>query len=176
MSINDEMSIGESAAKVKGSDSDTIDTQTFDIVAWVNGVQPVRRGTTVYARGDLLADLDILREQIGEEREAGRVQQVAALSAQADEIAETIRASAVDIVVEARSGEWLEQFWKTCKDAEMSQEDTYLAQVAAQIVAPEGFTGALLREFSEKSPHQAALIFGLVHEANNAKVDITVPS
>lgn len=169
-----EESIGETSVKTQTEDA--LDATTFDVAAWVAGVKPVRRATTVYGRVDLLADMDLLHEQINAAKIEEDYARVTELRRKCEKVAETIQASAVDIVVEGWGADRLKQFHDQLKEVDVEREDAYLMQIAAQIVEPVGFTADLVRQLFEVSPQQGNQIFGIVSQANNAKVDVSVPS
>lgn len=152
-----------------------LDAATFDLAKWVEGVQPVRRATTIYGRGDLAADLDLIKEKMTDARASADTAMLDELHTQAALIVEELQASAVDIVVEGWSNDRLRAFHEAAKENGLTKEEAIAEQVAAQIVSPEGFTGDFYTRLLEVVPQQANKIFGIVMQANNAPVDVSLP-
>lgn len=150
----------------------TLDVETFDLAEWIAGVRPTRRAVTLYARGDLLADIDLLSERIRLARLAG--DDTTADRATLSEVYEALAASALDVVVEARSLEAV----KAVTDAMPSDAtvlDQNLATIAAQIVEPAGLTTEMLRTVWQSQPHQVDLLLAACREANLKAPKVTPP-
>ena len=75
--------------------------ETFDLTAWMEGLAPTKRACTIYARADLLSQLDLLAEKIRIAERAG--QEATPLREQFLKLKSEVEASALDIVVRAWS-------------------------------------------------------------------------
>lgn len=116
---------------------------TFDFGAWLGGVRPARRKVRLYARGDLVAEMDALMEGI--ESAPDRVEREAELQRLTDQF----EASARWFTLEARSSQWRTKFRgdyikahgftksgdEDCA-SEADQIELNLAQICAQLVDP----------------------------------------
>lgn len=149
----------------------------FDLNAWIKGVQPVKHAVTLYARGDLFAELDLLKARIDQARREGRDgRTISPLQKKAKLIAEEIGASALDVVVQGWSQDRIDAFTKPLKAAGMSDEDRVIEQVAAQVVEPVGFTADQYRTLLERVRPQAETIAGAVLAANSRVPVVSIPS
>lgn len=177
MAVEDEMEAATPAAqKPVEQEASKLDPKTFDLAAWIDGVQPVKHAVRVYARGDLLADLDLVKEQIDNAKTGKDYAAVKVLRDQAGEIVDALEATALDIVVEGWSGSRVEAFQKPLKEAGLSDEDVMVRQTVAQVVEPEGFTPELFASMLERIQPQAMKVASAVVAANNRAPVVTVPS
>lgn len=149
----------------------------FDLQAWLAGARPSRRATTIFARPDLLADIDVLSERVIVARSAGTQAEVAGLLAQIRDIREAVAASSLDIVVEARSAQVQDDLRASLGIVEGQEPTTEqtIAFIAAHIVEPEGFDAAALSRFNEVSPQQVVKIAQAVRVANDSAPVIPAP-
>lgn len=150
-------------------------TGAFDLAAWIEGVQPVTHAVTLYARGDLLADLDVVKSRL-EQAKLGRDQAtVDVLRGEAAELVDALEASSLDIVVQGWSKSKIDAFQAEQKTAGLVDDDLVIAQVAAQVIQPEGFTADYYRHLLEVIRPQAEQLAGAVMAANNRAPVIGLP-
>lgn len=150
--------------------------ETFDLAAWIAGVTPVQRTVTLYARGDLFADLSALETRYDEAKRAANVDDMRALKEQMREVADQIRASALDITVQGRSADWVQRFRKDCEERGLDGDQATLEQLAAQITAPEGLTVDMLATLRDRIEPQVVALVQAVATVNTMKPTISVPS
>lgn len=149
-----------------------LDPDDFDFEAFLDGVRPARRAVKVYARADLLADLDELEDEI---TRATKSQDRNRLVKRFDQVRDEFYASGRYFVVEARSGEWIEEFQKqaekrlgvdagldvaTAEDLTPEQvkarQDIGMLLLAQQIVVPSNVTVEGLQRLAERVPGEVS--------------------
>ena len=111
-----------------------LNPKTFDMALWLSGVQPVRRSHTMYARADLLAQIDELAalEQVTPAGEANK-----ALLDEAVALTDQIKASGITFVIEGKTATWEAAFRKSLDDAKITDTvERSISQLVAQIVEP----------------------------------------
>lgn len=152
-----------------------LEPEKFDLAAWVAGVRPARRATTVYARPDLLADLDLLAERYALTSPASPDRP--ALEQQMRDLREQVEASGLDIIVEARSEELRQTMAQALeKDGLKATDINYqLAMIASQIIQPAGLDSATLKTLYEISPVQVAKIAQAATAANTEAPRVKLP-
>lgn len=149
--------------------------EKFDLAAWIAGVRPARRATTIYARPDLLADLDLLAERYALTSPASPDRP--ALEQQMRGLREQVEASGLDIIVEARSEELRQTMAQALeKDGLKATDIDYqLAMIASQIIQPVGLDSATLKTLYEISPVQVAKIAQAATAANTEAPKVELP-
>lgn len=150
--------------------------ETFDLAAWIAGVTPVQRTVTLYARGDLFAALSALESRYDEAKRAANVDDMRALKEQMHEVADQIRASALDVTVQGRSVDWVQRFRKDMEERGLDSDRATLEQLAAQITAPEGLTVDMLATLRDRIEPQVVALVQAVATVNTVKPTISVPS
>lgn len=153
-----------------------ITPETFDLAAWIAGVTPVQRTVTLYARGDRFADLSALETRYDEAKRAANVDDMRALKEQMREVADQIKASALDITVQGRSADWVQRFRKDMEDRGVDGDQATLEQLAAQITAPEGLTVDMLATLRDRIEPQLVALVQAVATVNTQAPRISVPS
>lgn len=156
--------------------TETVTPETFDLAAWIAGVTPVQRTVTLYARGDLFADLSALETRYDEAKRAAGVDDMRTLKEQMREVAAQIRASALDITVQGRSADWVQQFRKECEQRGIDGDQATLEQLAAQITSPQGLTVDMLATLRDRIEPQVVALVQAVATVNTMKPTISVPS
>lgn len=154
----------------------TVTPETFDLAAWIAGVTPVQRTVTLYARGDLFADLSALENRYDEAKRAANVDDMRGIKEQMREVAARIKASALDITVQGRSADWVQRFRKDCEDRGVDGDQATLEQLAAQITAPEGLTVDMLATLRDRIEPQVVALVQAVATVNTRAPRISVPS
>lgn len=172
MAVEDEIEAATPASRE--TEASEPSPQGFDMAAWVSGVRAVRHTVRLWARGDLLAELDVLRTQIRNAGLADDTKELAALRRQAGALVEEMDASALDVTVEARSRSWVKAFLEARQG--MDEEERAIELVCAQIISPPDFTPALYHQLLEVIEPQVQQIAGAVMAANQQAVDVSVPS
>ena len=148
--------------------------ETFDLTAWMEGLAPTKRACTIYARADLLSQLDLLAEKIRRAERAG--QEATPLREQFLKLKSEVEASALDIVVRAWSQTRIKRNAQALKEEGITDPDEVgLHQIAQQIESPTGFGVDQLRKLNEISPQQASLIAATVVSANQGAVEVKIP-
>lgn len=152
-----------------------LEPEKFDLAAWIAGVRPARRATTVYARPDLLADLDLLAERYALTSPASPDRP--ALEQQMRGLRERVEASGLDIIVEARSEELRQTMAQALeKDGLKATDIDYqLAMISSQIIQPVGLDSATLKTLYEISPVQVAKIAQAATAANTEAPRVELP-
>lgn len=152
-----------------------LEPEKFDLAAWIAGVRPARRATTVYARPDLLADLDLLAERYALTSPASPDRP--ALEQQMRDLREQVEASGLDIIVEARSEELRQTMAQALEKDGMKATDIdyQLAMIASQIIQPDGLDSATLKKLYEISPVQVAKIAQAATAANTEAPKVELP-
>lgn len=168
----------EAATPTRGatSEQEASDPKTFDLAAWIEGVQPVTHAVRLYARGDLLSDLDLVKAQIENAKVGRDYDTVKVLREQAGEIVEALEATALDVVVEGWSQSRVEAFQKPLKAEGVSDEDVIVRQTVAQVVEPLGFTAELFESLMERIYPQAMQVVAAAVAANNRAPVVSIPS
>lgn len=152
-----------------------LEPEKFDLAAWIAGVRPARRATTVYARPDLLADLDLLAERYALTSPASPDRPT--LEQQMRDLREQVEASGLDIIVEARSEELRQTMAQALEKDGMKTTDIdyQLAMIASQIIQPDGLDSATLKKLYEISPVQVAKIAQAATAANTEAPRVELP-
>ena len=172
---DDELTMADMALTHTDPDT-TVTPETFDLAAWIAGVTPVRRTVTLYARGDLFADLSALETRYEEAKRAANVDDMRGIKEQMREVADQIRASALDITVQGRSAEWVQRFRADLKERGIDGDQATLEQLAAQITAPEGLTVDMLATLRDRIEPQVVALVQAVATVNTQAPRISVPS
>lgn len=168
--------LGDGAPAAPETDETKLNPETFDLAAWIDGVQPVKHAVKIYARGSLLAELDIIKGELDNAKLAKNYGLVKELGDRAAEIAAALEDSALTVKVVAWSQDRIDAFMEPLKAAGMSDEDRVIEQVAAQVTEPEGFTADQYRTLLERVRPQAETIAGAVLAANTRVPVVSVPS
>lgn len=150
--------------------------ETFDLAAWIAGVTPVQRTVTIYARGDLFADLSAMETRYDEAKRSANVDDMRALKEQMREVADRIKASALDITVQGRSAEWVQRFRKDMDERGVDGDQATLEQLAAQITSPAGLTVDMLATLRDRIEPQVVALVQAVATVNTQAPRIAVPS
>ena len=168
--LDDDISLTE-APRVVSDDADATD---HDSAWWQNpanflsGARPISRAVVIYGRGDLYARIDELAEL--EVRSTGA--EAAAYKAEATALTSELLASAMTVVIEARSSEWIERFRSRMDKLKIEDPvERTLRQIAGQISEPD-FGGEseayeFLRAFSKVSDVQVAIIAERLMDVNS---------
>lgn len=152
-----------------------LEPEKFDLAAWIAGVRPARRATTVYARPDLLADLDLLAERYALTSPASPDRPT--LEQQMRDLRERVEASGLDIIVEAHSEELRQTMAQALeKDGLKATDIDYqLSMISSQIIQPVGLDSATLKTLYEISPVQVAKIAQAATAANTEAPRVELP-
>ena len=159
------------------TDPAALTPEGFNLEAWVAGARPTRRATTIYARPDLLADIDVLSERLMVARASEDTSEAARLVAAIRAAREQVAGSALDVVVEASSEHARRQLRESLgitDGGEVTEEQTY-GYLAAHVVAPEGMDAAMVARLAEVIPQQVSKIAAAVRSANEAAPAVTAP-
>ena len=177
MAVEDEMEAATPAAqKPVEQEASKLDPKTFDLAGWVAGVSAVTHAVTIYQRGDLVGDLDVVKTRLAQAKLSRDKDAIAALEDQAAQIVDALEESSLDVKVQGWSPEKCEAFQKPFKDEKMSDDEITMRQVVAQVVEPEGFTLDLYRTLLDVLHPQAMAIAGAAVAANTRIPVISVPS
>ena len=153
-----------------------LDPETFDLAKWIEGVEPIEHAVKIYARGSLLAELDIIKSELDNAKLSKNYARVKELGDKAAEIVAALEESALTVKVVAWSQDKIDAFIEPLKAAGMSDEDRVIEQVAAQVTEPEGFTADQYRTLLERVRPQAETIAGAVFAANTRVPVVSIPS
>lgn len=175
MAADDELTMSDLSLTHTNPD-ETVTPETFDLAAWIAGVTPVQRTVTLYARGDLFAVLSDMETRYDEAKRSVNVDDMRALKEQMREVADQIRASALDITVQGRSADWVQRFRNSCEERGLDSDETTLEQLAAQITAPAGITPAMLATLRDRIEPQVVALLQAVAAVNTQAPRISVPS
>ena len=156
--------------------TETVTPETFDLAAWIAGVTPVERTVTLYARGDLFAALSALETRYDEAKRAANVDDMRDLKDKMREVADQIKASALDITVQGRSADWVQRFRKDMDERGVDGDQATLEQLAAQITSPEGLTVDMLATLRDRIEPQVVALVQAVATVNTQAPRISVPS
>ena len=177
MAVEDEIEASTPAAqKPAEQEASELDPETFDLAKWIDGVEPIEHAVKIYARGSLLAELDIIKGELDNAKVSKNYARVKELGEKAAEIIAALEESALTVKVVAWSQDKIDAFTKPLKDAGMSDEDRVIEQVAAQVTEPAGFTADQYRTLLERVRPQAETIAGAVLAANSRVPVVSIPS
>lgn len=177
MAVEDEMEAATPAEqKPVEQEASKLDPETFDLAKWVEGVEPIEHAVKIYARGSLLAELDIINGELDNAKLAKNYALVKELGDKAAEIVAALEESALTVKVVAWSQDKIDAFIEPLKAAGMSDEDRVIEQVAAQVTEPAGFTADQYRTLLERVRPQAETIAGAVLAANSRVPVVSIPS
>ena len=177
MAVEDEMEAATPAAqKPVEQEASKLDPKTFDLAKWIEGVEPIEHAVKIYARGSLLAELDIIKGELDNAKLAKNYALVKELGDRAAEIVAALEESALTVKVVAWSQDRIDDFMEPLKAAGMSDEDRVIEQVAAQVIEPAGFTADQYRTLLERVRPQAETIAGAVYAANLRVPVVSIPS
>lgn len=145
-----------------------LNPKTFDVADWLAGVQPVRRSHTMYARADLVAQVD----ELAALEMVTHASRRAPIVAEAVELTEQIKASGITFVIEGKTATWETAFRKGL-DAEKAtgSVERSLRQMAAQIVEPT-VTYDDLSFLAEHREAELARMLDVMTEANHRPVGL----
>lgn len=177
--LEEELSMNETSIAPAASEDgpeESMDASSFDLAAWIQGVQATERATTLYSDLDLLAHLDLLKEQIVAAKTGRMYDQLRLLQDEARGIIQRLEDGALDVVVVGWSTDRIKAFRDSLKDKGLDEDDITVEQIAAQIKSPEGFTADMLRHLMEISEPQARKIIGIAIEASQGAPVVALPS
>lgn len=161
--------------ETSGPTAAALTPESFDLAAWVDGIQPVTHSVTLYARGDLVGDMDRIHARLRHARDTRDTRAVEELTAQAREVVDILNESALDVVVVGWSQDRIDAFRRERAEEGLDEHAVSLAQVAAQVIQPEGFTVSFLETLFERIGPQAQQIVAAVSAANSQAPKVTVP-
>ena len=175
MALEDEMTMDEVAAPEV--DEATLDEQvaSFDLAKWVEGLTPVRGSVTVY--GDMAgnAEIGILDSRIKEARLAGaKPEMILALNEAKRQCAARVADTALDVIFEARSTDWVNRKIREGKNAGLKGDALERTIMCKQIVEPAGITVGLLEQIAAVDGGQYALI-KMGWKNTNEEAGVSVP-
>ncbi len=159
MALEDEMTMDEVTAPVV--DEATMDEQvaSFDLAAWVEGLTPVRGSVTVYGDMSGNAEIGILDSRIKEARLAGaKPEMILALNEAKRQCAARVAETALDVIFEARSTDWVNRKIREGKNAGLKGDALERTIMCEQIVEPAGITPELLEQIAAVDGGQYALL------------------
>lgn len=173
-----EMSLSESAETIRDVTApDAMTPEGFDLDAWLAGARPSRRATTVYARPDLLATIDVLSERVVVARASEDTDEVNRLVAQIRDVRQQMEASALDVVVEASSESARARLRESLgiREGQVATDEQTCHFIAAHIVSPEGLDGEGLMRLNAVSPQQVVKIASAMKVANETAPAVPAP-
>lgn len=163
--------VSEETLSVVRDATEKPDPKTFDFASFVAGIRPTRRAVTIYARGDLAAERDLLASRLREAEDAqAPAKERGEIRKRLKAITEEMAEGAIDVVFEGRSTEWR----KKLNDALVADgvEDAMVRTshiIAQQAVAPEGVTAELLEQIRAVSEPQWSRLTFAAADANNGE-------
>lgn len=176
--LPDEASLSAPASAVAAPAEPSLsDPATFDLSAWVAGLNPARRAVTIYGRPDLQADVDLLRERMLEARRCGEAEAAEDYKQRLAAVAAELRASALDVVVQATAPELQDKIKADtgCAEGAEMNNDQACMFTAAHVVEPAGFTAEHVRAILDASPAQATVLIHAVRRVNTEAVQVAAP-
>lgn len=157
----------------------------FDPAAWLAGATGTHRSVTVYARGDVMAELDELERQARIARQVPDDDRTLGdptpdtLLARREELYRQFTSSALTIRLEGRDEAHHRAIDKRLKKAGVASNDDEgeqtLAYLASAIVSPKGIDEAWLRAFRTKSESQYRSLVTAYVAACGAPPVVTLP-
>lgn len=146
----------------------------FSILAWAQGIRPIKRVVTLYQRLDLLADRDLAGIELRDAQLAGDEERTEELRVRVRELTDQIKASAVNVVLQ---GVTQSRFQEILEEAQrdktvVTPADVMLYQMAAQIVEPAGLDWQTLKVIDDQMPVQAQKIGTAWHQINTVAPDV----
>lgn len=179
-----------------------LDEATFDLEAWIGGIESTVRAVPIRQRADLIGDIESLDywckilDQVPEQ-ERSLVEDegeplpkpLAELVERLDlpdgrlstlrqallERAELFERTTVIFRVQGRSDEWRNAGEKRLKKAGVGKDDIQLHLLAESIIEPKGVTPALLRKLGEMSEPQLKMLLVAWTLANVQPPDVNAP-
>lgn len=181
MSTDPEKMLYEETPEAPVDVTPEVDVEDFDFEAFLSGVRATRRAVKVYARADLVAQME---EVAGGYRENMPAAAKKKILAEVTRLRDEFEASGRWFVAEARSSEWVEKFREDATqragdtgalDAEQddltpeqvkARQQVTLMQTAAQIVSPSGVTVDGLERLGQIAPAELNKVIAAVTFAN----------
>lgn len=168
--------------------------EDFDPGAWLEGIRPTVRRTNIYARGDLVGELDDLTRRLEVARNVAADPEMglegddarADVDAIEEEMVELYRefiGSGITFRVEGRSEAWRKRVARRVQKLpemnRLSKSEREVAvtlhQLAGQIVSPPGITYEHLVTLRERSEPQLRKLIVVKALADNQAPKVTVP-
>lgn len=164
-----EASLSDASEAVVEASEETLNAETFDLDAWLQGVRPAKRAVKLFGRADHLARLEEIAQTIGESPESDNVDD---LIDEFEDLQRQVRDSGAWFVIEGRSDEWVEKFRRDWRKQHPKGTDDALeyAQIAAQLVSPRATADQLL-QIADRAEPEAYKLKAAVTFANNQIVD-----
>ena len=132
---------------------------SFDLAAWVEGLTPVRGSVTVYGDMSGNAEIGILDSRIKEARLAGaKPEMILALNEAKRQCAARVAETALDVIFEARSTDWVNRKIREGKKAGLKGAVLERTIMCEQIVEPAGITPDLLEQIAAVDGGQYVLL------------------
>lgn len=152
--------------KTGGSGMDGKQVSLADFIA---GLRPVRRAVTIYARGDLLADIEVLIEQRKDAADRDEIdKQIAQLQSE-------VCSSALDLVFQGRSETSLKEYQDELRKEGKTETEIGYSSIASMIVEPEGADAAFVRTVFETTPSQGMLLMRAAQLVGSEPVALSNP-
>lgn len=151
------------------AETPTLTPEKFDFAAWVAGATPIRKSVTIYADGQVQAEIDVLKQReamlpAGDERESVRAHLV--------ELYRRVQASAATFVLEGRTSEWVQQKAKELKKADIPDDIAGLHIAAAQIISPDGVTADGLHALAQVNEQAVNELMRAAVEVNTRPIGL----
>lgn len=163
--------VSEETLEVVRDATEKYNAKDFDFAAFVAGIRPTRRAVTIYSRGDLAAERDLLRARIAESEDVGApAKDRAEMRKRLKEITQEIADESIDVVVEGRSSEWVRRLNEALvKDGveDLAVRTSHI--IAEQTVEPGGVTAELLEQIRKVSEPQWAALSHATQAANQGE-------
>ncbi len=158
-----------------------LDPVTFDLDAWINGVNPSVRAVTLYQRADLMGVIDELQrklrvaEMVSDEDRGMNDATPDGVRREIEQVVRQFEASALVFKLEGRSQEVLERIAKRLKKQDVDEETIGLHQLADAIIEPKGVTPEFLRKLQAASEIQLVMLRNAMVSASAQPPAVDVP-
>lgn len=159
-----------------------IDPATFDLDAWIDGAQRTERSAVVYARPDLLAQIDHLDQAIASVRRVEPEDRGVndptpeSLRQERDQLVAQFHASALEVRVRGLTRDDIDEREKAAKAEGAVGTDVDLHVLASAIISPP-FTRKQLKRLLERvGDSQINAIVQAYHRASAERPAVDVPS
>lgn len=156
MSIDDELSIGETVDEIKPEESLSDPVADFNLKAFMEGIRPGRVTVRLYARPDLDQQITQINSDAYEAQIRGDRVRLRELDNQKRILEEAFFKHSLDLVIEERSKEWQADMRRVIRTQGVTDDRLEtLSLIAKQIVQPAGaVTGDDLLQMSTIIPTQ----------------------
>lgn len=146
----------------------------FNLFDWVAGIRQIRRAIPIYQRLDLLADRDLLGQELQDARIIGDDGRVETLKREIRSLTDQIKNTSLNFVLEGVTQSKFQEILEEARQDPLvrDENDQTMYQLWRQIVEPEGLTFEMFKQIDEALPTQTGKLGTAWAQINTVTPDL----